>query len=86
MEAVGDMSSVFLVRVPGPASPLSQRTQRLLCQYAGGHLAGHCRDEGGPAAAPLLRLDEGDLAVRSEIPDDFMEPVTETELGGKQGV
>ena len=46
-------------------------------QHTCRHLAGHGWDEGCSTTAPLLRLDEGDLAVRSEIPDHFVKSVAE---------
>lgn len=61
-----------------PGGRTVHRTTPLLCQHASCHLTGHCRDKSCPTAAPLLRLDEGDLAVRCQLPDDFVEPVLET--------
>lgn len=67
------LTSVFLLA--GSLKPLPP----LLRQRARSHLAGHGGDEGGSAAAALLRLQEGDLAAGREVPHDFVEPVAEAE-------
>lgn len=41
------------------------------------HLAGHGRDERGPAPAALLRLDEGDVAAGGQLPNCGVETVLE---------
>lgn len=63
---------------PAGRRPSAQRL--LLCPYACCHLAGHCWDKSCSTTAPLLRLEEGDLAVRRQVPNHFVEPVTETEI------
>lgn len=62
-------------------SPAPLREQlSLMRQYACGHLTGHRRDKSCSTTAALLWLNEGDLTVRSEIPDHFVKSVAEAAM------
>lgn len=57
-----------------------QLNVQLLFSLSWSHLTGHCWDKSSSTSTPLLRLDEGDLTVRRQVPDHFVEPVTEAEI------
>lgn len=50
---------------------------------AGGHLAGHGGDKRGSSATAFFWLDEGNVAVRCHVPDDFVKPLFEPGTRGK---
>lgn len=73
-----DMSTMMSDQSQAKLASVLSTQLPLLCQHACSHLTGHCWDKGCSTTAPLLWLDEGDLAVRCEVPNNFVEPVTET--------
>lgn len=56
----------------GPAGPESSSLP-----HHAGHLARHGRDEGGPAPAAFLGLDEGDVAAGRQLPHRGVEVILE---------
>lgn len=50
---------------------------------AGGHLGGHSWDQCGSSATAFFWLDEGNVAVRRHVPNDFVKPLFEPGTRGK---
>lgn len=73
-------AEIIQLKLSSRADPWSQVSW---LYRVGSHLTGHSGDERRPSATAFFWLDEGDVAVRVQVPDGFVKPLFEPGTRGK---